>query len=103
MLDWTIYVTFAGLLLMLFLPTKHLRVIRSFALLTALAGLAFAIVGFLQYDPKAGVVTIKELRWIPTLGAKYFIAADGISITLALLTGIAAVAGVLFSWNIEYR
>ena len=31
------------------------------------------------------------------------LAADGISRVLVLLTGIAAVAGVLFSWNIELR
>ena len=103
MLDWTIYVTFAGMLLMLFAPASNLRVIRFLALLTSAAGLAFAVVGFLQYDPKAGLITIKALRWIPTLGAKYFLAADGISITLVLLTGIASLAGVLFSWNIEHR
>ena len=31
------------------------------------------------------------------------LAADGISRVLVLLTGLAAVAGVLFSWNIEHR
>jgi len=29
--------------------------------------------------------------------------ADGISLVLVLLTGLAAVAGVLFSWNVEMR
>jgi NADH-quinone oxidoreductase subunit M len=103
MLDWTIYVTFGGVLLMMFAPARSLAAIRSLALLTTLAGLAFAIYGFLQFDPKTGLATIRKLSWIPTLGAKYFMAADGISITLVLLTGIAAVAGVLFSWNIEHR
>lgn len=103
MLDWTIYVTFAGTLLLLFAPAGNLRLVRSLALITSAAGLGFAVLGFLQYDPKAGLLTIKAWRWIPTLGAKYFIAADGISITLVLLTGIASVAGVLFSWNIEHR
>jgi NADH-quinone oxidoreductase subunit M len=37
------------------------------------------------------------------LGIRYHLAADGISLVLVLLTGIAAVAGVLFSWNIESR
>ena len=31
------------------------------------------------------------------------LAADGISVTLVVLTGLAAVAGVLFSWNVEHR
>ena len=37
------------------------------------------------------------------MGIHYLLAADGISRVLVLLTGIAAVAGVLFSWNIDLR
>ena len=103
MLDWTIYITFAGTLLMMFLPARQLGLIRWFALLTTVAGLTCAVVGFCGFEPLGGLVTVKKLAWIPTLGAEYFIGADGISITLVLLTGIAAVAGVLFSWNIEHR
>src|SRR5439155_2147625 len=51
----------------------------------------------------SGVVDLIQVPWIPSLGIKYHLAADGISLTLVLLTGIAAVAGVLFSWNIEDR
>src|SRR4030095_3497036 len=50
-----------------------------------------------------GWVTITRLPWIPWLGAEYFLAADGISVVLVGLTGIAATAGVLFSWNVVYR
>jgi NADH-quinone oxidoreductase subunit M len=44
-----------------------------------------------------------RVPWIPTLGLEYYLAADGISLTLILLTGLASVAGVLFSWNVEER
>jgi NADH-quinone oxidoreductase subunit M len=37
------------------------------------------------------------------MGIRFLLAADGISRVLVLLTGLAAVAGVLFSWNIELR
>ena len=47
--------------------------------------------------------TIAKVPWVPALGIEYHLAADGISLTLVLLTGIAAVAGILFSWNIEHR
>ena len=33
----------------------------------------------------------------------YHLAADGISLVLLLLTGIIAITGILFSWNIEHR
>ena len=38
-----------------------------------------------------------------SLGIHYLLAADGISVVLVLLTGIASLAGVLFSWNIDRR
>ena len=34
---------------------------------------------------------------------RFRLAADGISLTLILLTGIIAITGILFSWNIEER
>ena len=37
------------------------------------------------------------------LGINFHLGADGISLVLVLLTGIAAVAGILFSWNVEHR
>ncbi len=37
------------------------------------------------------------------MGIHYHLAADGISLTLLVLTGLAATAGVLFSWNITER
>jgi NADH-quinone oxidoreductase subunit M len=37
------------------------------------------------------------------MGTHYHLAADGISLTLLVLTGLAATAGVLFSWNITER
>ena len=48
-------------------------------------------------------MTVAKVPWIPSLGIEYHLAADGISLTLVLLTGLAAVAGILFSWNIEHR
>jgi NADH-quinone oxidoreductase subunit M len=72
------------------------------ALLTAVAGFMVTLRGF--WDHRSGeLVTVVRLPWVPSLGVEYYLAADGISLTLLLLTGIVAIAGVLFSWNIEYR
>ncbi len=53
--------------------------------------------------PGGELQTIANVPWIPSLGIRYSLAADGISLTLLLLTGIVATAGILFSWNIEHR
>jgi NADH-quinone oxidoreductase subunit M len=101
MLAWTIYISFLGVLLLL-LPKVSAQAARMIALLAATAGLAITIVGFAQQQT-GGIVTVVRLPWIPSLGIEYHLATDGISLTLLLLTGIVAIAGILFSWNIEHR
>ncbi len=102
MLAWTIYISFLGALVLMFLPKGNAAAARVVALLSATAGLAVGIAGFAQF--KAGeIVTIKKITWIASPHIEYHLAADGVSITLVLLTGLAAVAGILFSWNIEQR
>jgi NADH-quinone oxidoreductase subunit M len=106
MIAWTIYISFIGMVALMFLPASRLRAARIIALSATLAGLAFAVSGVWQYrshPPADTVQVITQVTWVRSLGMQYFLAADGISLTLVLLTGIAAVAGVLFSWNIEYR
>jgi NADH-quinone oxidoreductase subunit M len=102
MLAWTIYVSFLGVAVLAFLPRANARAPRIVALLTAILGFAFALGGALQ--ARSGEIqTITRIPWIPSLGIEYHLAADGISLTLVLLTGLAAIAGILFSWNIQYR
>jgi NADH-quinone oxidoreductase subunit M len=66
------------------------------------AGLAIAVQGFAAGMGQGRVVLV-DLPWVPSMGIRFLLAADGISRVLVLLTGLAAVAGVLFSWNIEVR
>jgi NADH-quinone oxidoreductase subunit M len=101
MLSWTIYISFLGVPVVL-LPKVSVRAARIIAILTAMTGLAMTLVGFLQ-QRTGTLVTVVRIPWVPSLGIEYHLAADGISLTLLLLTGIVAVAGILFSWNIEHR
>ena len=99
MLAWTIYLSFLGAAALLLLPRGNARAARMLALATAIAGLGFALVG--AGEAKTGEIhTIVRTSWIPSLGIEYHLAVDGISLTLVLLTGLAAIAGILFSWNI---
>ena len=72
-------------------------------MLTAIAGCVVAFVGAIQQANPGEVTTIVKVPWIPAIGANYYLAADGISLVLVVLTGLAAVSGILFSWNIEKR
>jgi NADH-quinone oxidoreductase subunit M len=102
MLAWTIYLSFAGALLQALLPKGRAALSRWLALAAAVAGLAIAVQGFAAGMGQGRVVLV-DLPWVPSMGIRFLLAADGISRVLVLLTGLAAVAGVLFSWNIEVR
>src|SRR5438445_10595975 len=101
MLAWTIYISFLGVAVLTLLPRGNAPAARILALLTALAGFTIALLGPLEAGPDFN--TLCDVAWVPALGIRYQLAADGISLTLVLLTGIAAVAGILFSWNVEQR
>ena len=104
MLAWTIYLSFAGALVEALLPKNRPALARWFALVVAVAGLALALLSF-----AAGATNhfqrsvIVDVPWVSGMGIHYLLAADGISLVVVLLTGLAAVAGVLFSWNIDLR
>jgi NADH-quinone oxidoreductase subunit M len=102
MLAWTIYISFFGAFALLLLPRRSPSVARIFALLTAVVGSAIATTAFVQHRT-GEMFTVIRIPWVPSLGIEYNLAADGISLTLLLLTGIIAVTGVLLSWNIDYR
>jgi NADH-quinone oxidoreductase subunit M len=103
MLAWTIYISFIGAAWLLALKPRDARAARRVAMLAAVAGLLVALVGTMQYSTQGGLMTVVDRAWVPQLGIRYHLAADGISLTLVVLTGIAAVVGVLFSWNVEHR
>jgi NADH-quinone oxidoreductase subunit M len=101
---WTILSAFAGALLVLLLPANSAGKARLIALAASLLGTlaaGFSCVKRLNH-PDDAVWSFNQ-PWIESLGIRFHLAADGISLTLLLLTGLVAVAGVLFSWNVETR
>lgn len=102
MLAFAIYISFAGALVSALLPKDRPDLARWWALGVAIAGLTIAIAGYVAGYGQ-GRETIVDMLWVPSMGIHYLLAADGISRVLVLLTGIASVAGVLFSWNVEQR
>ena len=99
MLSLTIYISFIGAIVVAMLPAKPSSMARILALMVAVAGLVVGVMGYVA-DFGNGLVVLADKAWVPSMGIHFLLAADGISRTLVLLTGLAAVAGVLFSWNI---
>lgn len=103
MLSWPIYLSFAAAVACFASARCCPAVARWIALLGAAGGLGLGLAGASALSPDGGLVTLARAEWIPWIGAEYHLAADGISVVLVWLTGLAAVAGVLFSWNVSHR
>src|SRR6266700_216328 len=102
MIAWTIYITFAGAVVLLFMPHAFSRWI---ALVTTVACFVVSLIAFFQMSivDLAHFNTIVRVPWVPMLGMNYHLAIDGISLTMVLVTGLVAIASVLFSWDVDRR
>src|SRR3984893_5997321 len=102
MIAWTNYITFAGAVVLLFLPRSFARWI---ALLTTVAGFAIGLIALFQIAivDLAHFNTIVRVPWVPILAMNFHLAVDGISLTLVLVPGLVAISSVLFSWDVEHR
>jgi NADH-quinone oxidoreductase subunit M len=103
LLPYTIYLSFAGALLSLLAGTRSAAAARGVALATAAGAWAITLLAAGSFVPSSTMLTLVDQTWVASMGIHYHLAADGISLTLVVLTGLAATAGVLFSWNIEER
>ena len=104
MIAWTFISALIGSVVLLLLPSERRALARWVALGTAGTGFAAALVAFCLFDRSASAAPFQfvfEREWIPSLGIGFHLGADGISLVLLLLTGLIAITGILFSWNIE--
>lgn len=100
MIAWIVYLSFAGAFLTLLMPGIVARWLALATATTAAAMSGWAL--FTSTNPGTFQTAIR-LPWVPPLGMEFHLAADGISLTLALVTGITAVSAVLFSWDVNER
>jgi len=105
MLAWTVYISFLSALGCFLVPKERPDLSRRLALAGTIAAALVGLICAILYAPVDGnpIVDTVKASWIPSLGIQYYLAADGISVVMVVLTGIASVAAVLFSWNIEDR
>ncbi len=79
------------------MPTK---LIRPVSLILSLVHFGFSLVLFNHFDPATADLQLVEMvKWIPTLGIQYFVAIDGISFWLVLLSTFLMPLTILASWT----
>ena len=97
-------------LLMIFVPSRHVTVIRTIALVTTIATLVDSIWVFAVYDfTQGGFQFNLQYPWIENIaflgenGISLHLGVDGIAAPMVLLNGLVGFAGVLVSWKITHR
>ena len=84
------------------------RNIRVFAAVVALAEFALSIVVFARYDLQSDErfqLVDKVEDWFPigSFDVQYFLAIDGLSAPMVLLTGLLGIVAVYASWSVKER
>ena len=95
-----LYTPLVGALLLLFVPREKEGVHR-------VVGNLFGVLGFLVslpllkwFKPEWGGFTFEEnAAWIPSIGARYHLGIDGISLLLVMLTTFLGMIAILSSWS----
>src|SRR5258708_18584702 len=105
LLSIVLFAPLAGMLLLLLIPSSAKNVIRFWANLVGFATFLLSLPLVTRFDKNAlSYQMVERFDWIPSLGAKYLIGLDGISLLMVMLTTLVSFLAILSSWNaIEER
>ncbi len=99
-LSIVLFIPVVGTLALLFLPKENKTLIKVWANLVMFIGLVASIPLWWMYDRgNADFQLVERYDWIPSIGARYIIGIDGISLLLILLTTVIGFLSVLSSWS----
>jgi NADH-quinone oxidoreductase subunit M len=100
LLSLVLWTPMAGLLVLLFLPGENKKLIRLWANVASFAAFLISLPLVFRFQTGApGFQFMERADWIPSLGARYLIGMDGISLLLVMLTTLLGFLSILSSWN----
>jgi NADH-quinone oxidoreductase subunit M len=100
LLTTVLFAPLAGLLVLLFIPSSAKTVIKLWANLVAFAVFLISLPIATRFDKRAlSYQMVEQADWIPSLGARYLVGIDGISLLLVMLTTVISFLAILSSWN----
>jgi NADH-quinone oxidoreductase subunit M len=104
-LSIVLFTPLAGMFILFLLPKDNKTLIKVWANLVLFAGFLLSLPLWWMYDrSNADYQLVERADWVPSIGARYIIGIDGISLLLILLTTLVGFVSVLSSWSaIENR
>ncbi len=88
---------------MLVLFAKQPRTVKLTAAISTLIPFALSVALFVMFDRSGGLQFTEEHQWIQSLGAKYHLGVDGLSLPMVILTTFLGFVAVFVSWKINVR
>ena len=88
-----------------FLPDKDGRIVRWYALTVGLIDFLALVAAFcLNYDlGQPGLQLVETYAWVPQIGLKWSVGADGLSMPLILLTGFITTLAIMAAWPVTLK
>ena len=100
LLSIVLFTPLVGMAILLLIPGSQRTLIKLWANISAIAGVLVALPLVLRFDKNApGFQFVEKVDWIPSLGVKYYLGIDGISLLLLMLTTVIGAVAVLSSWT----
>jgi len=100
LLSIVLFAPLAGMLVLLLIPSSAKTFIKLWANLVGFACFLISLPLVTRFDKTAtGYQMVERADWIPSLGAKYLVGIDGISLLLVMLTTVVSFLAILSSWN----
>src|SRR5262245_7195617 len=102
LLTTLIVVPAVGALLTMLVPRRRPELARAIGYAVSLATLGMAIYLLIQFETgKTGYQFVESHSWLPTLGIRWTLGVDGISLFMVALSALLVPIGLLASANIE--
>jgi NADH-quinone oxidoreductase subunit M len=101
-LSWMTFFPVIGMVVIAFLPAHKKEIVKTVAAAAAGVPLVLAVQLFINFDRStAGLQFIEHYSWIKSFHIEYFMAVDGLSVPMVLLTAFLSFICIIASWNIE--
>ncbi len=101
-LSWMTFFPVIGAAVIAFLPSGKKQIIRTVAAVAAAVPLLLAVQLYASFDRGSGALQfVEHYNWIKSFNIEYFMAVDGLSMPMMLLTALLSFLCIFASWGIE--
>jgi len=101
-LSWMVFFPLIGMVVVALLPKQNHSLIRWVSVGVTAVPLLLGIVLFCTFDRSAtGMQFVERASWIPSFNIHYYLGADGLSVSMILLTVLLSFICIIASWGIK--